>query len=125
MMDLDRFKEVNDSLGHHAGDEAAQAARASLAEDPARLDTSRLGGDEFGLLLPKHDKPTSLIPLLDKTARRSSSRSSWRRALAAIEASIGVALFPDDGEDVDTLLQHADVAMYAREGRQPPRTPSR
>ena len=114
MMDLDRFKEVNDSLGHHAGDELLKELGDRLQERPARLrHVARLGGDEFGLLLPKHDKPDDVIPALDKICEALEQPIVLQELPLAIEASIGVALFPDDGEDVDTLLQHADVAMYA------------
>ena len=114
MMDLDRFKEVNDSLGHHAGDELLKELGDRLQKILRASDTiARLGGDEFGLLLPKHDKPNDVIPALDKICEALEQPIVLQELPLAIEASIGVALFPDDGEDVDTLLQHADVAMYA------------
>ena len=74
---------------------------------------ARLGGDEFGLLLPKHDTPADVIPALDKIREALEQPIVAQDLPLAIEASIGVSLYPDDGDDVDTLLQHADVAMYA------------
>jgi diguanylate cyclase (GGDEF)-like protein len=121
MMDLDRFKEVNDSLGHHAGDELLKELGDRLQKILRASDTvARLGGDEFGLLLPKHDGPADVIPALEKICEALEQPIVLQELPLAIEASIGVALYPDDGDDVDTLLQHADVAMYAaKEGNVP------
>ncbi len=114
MMDLDRFKEVNDSLGHHAGDELLKELGDRLQKILRASDTvARLGGDEFGLLLPKHEKPADVISALEKICEALEQPIVLQELPLAIEASIGVALYPDDGEDVDTLLQRADVAMYA------------
>ena len=114
MMDLDRFKEVNDSLGHHAGDALLEELARRLQNVLRTSDTvARLGGDEFGLLLPKHDTPADVIQALEKIRQALEQPIVLQDLPLAIEASIGVSLFPEDGEDVDTLLQHADVAMYA------------
>jgi diguanylate cyclase (GGDEF)-like protein/PAS domain S-box-containing protein len=114
MMDLDRFKEVNDSLGHHAGDALLKELGDRLREILRASDTvARLGGDEFGLLLPKHDKPSDVVSVLEKIKQAIEQPIILHDLPLAIEASIGVALFPDDAEDVDGLLQRADVAMYA------------
>jgi diguanylate cyclase (GGDEF)-like protein/PAS domain S-box-containing protein len=113
MLDLDRFKEVNDSLGHAAGD-------ALLVEISRRLDAmlrasdsvARLGGDEFGVLLPD---PTSLadVVIAAERVRAAIQEPVIVEGLPlCVEASIGIALFPRDGLEVETLLQHADVAMY-------------
>jgi diguanylate cyclase (GGDEF)-like protein/PAS domain S-box-containing protein len=121
MMDLDRFKEINDSLGHQAGDELLKELGDRLQEILRASDTvARLGGDEFGLLLPKHETPTDVIAALDKICEALEQPIVLQELPLAIEASIGVAIFPDDGDDVDTLLQRADVAMYAaKEGNMP------
>jgi diguanylate cyclase (GGDEF)-like protein/PAS domain S-box-containing protein len=114
MMDLDRFKEVNDSLGHHAGDTLLKELGGRLQLTLRASDTvSRLGGDEFGLLLPKHDQPDDVMHAIEKIRQALEQPIVIQDLPLAIEASIGVAIYPDDGEDVDTLLQHADVAMYA------------
>ena len=114
MMDLDRFKEVNDSLGHHAGDELLQQLGERLRDVLRSSDTvARLGGDEFGLLLPKHETPDHVIQALEKIRQALEQPVVLQGLPLAIEASIGVSLYPDDGVDVDTLLRHADVAMYA------------
>jgi diguanylate cyclase (GGDEF)-like protein/PAS domain S-box-containing protein len=113
MLDLDRFKEVNDSLGHAAGD-------ALLVEIGRRLDgmlrasdtVARLGGDEFGVLLPD---PTSVA---DVTTAARRVRAAIQEPVIvqglplSVDASIGIAMFPGDGLEVETLLKHADVAMY-------------
>jgi diguanylate cyclase (GGDEF)-like protein/PAS domain S-box-containing protein len=118
MMDLDRFKEVNDSLGHAAGDDLLKQLGSRLQAVLRESDTvARLGGDEFGLLLPTQEKPEDLIPALEKIRQALEQPIVLGDLPLAIEASIGVSLYPDDGVDVDTLLQHADVAMYtAKDG---------
>jgi diguanylate cyclase (GGDEF)-like protein/PAS domain S-box-containing protein len=113
MLDLDRFKEVNDSLGHAAGD-------ALLIEIGRRLDgmlrasdtVARLGGDEFGILLPDQ---TSLadIALAAERVREAIQEPIIVQGLPlSVDASIGIALYPRDGRELETLLQHADAAMY-------------
>jgi diguanylate cyclase (GGDEF)-like protein/PAS domain S-box-containing protein len=113
MMDLDRFKEVNDSLGHHAGDELLKQLGERLRAVLRSSDTiARLGGDEFGLLLPKHERAEDVVPVLEKLRSALEQPIVLQDLPLAIEASIGVSLYPDDGDDVDTLLRRADVAMY-------------
>jgi diguanylate cyclase (GGDEF)-like protein/PAS domain S-box-containing protein len=113
MLDLDRFKEVNDSLGHAAGD-------ALLMEIGRRLDgmlrasdtVARLGGDEFGVLLPD---PTTIADVLTAAERVRAAIQEpviVQGLPLSVDASIGVALFPRDGLEVEALLKHADVAMY-------------
>ncbi|WP_433793198.1 putative bifunctional diguanylate cyclase/phosphodiesterase [Actinoplanes sp. CA-252034] len=118
LLDLDRFKEVNDTLGHHAGDEL-------LVEVARRLDQGcragdivvRLGGDEFALILPTiPDQPGAV-----EAGRRILESLRLPIELSGltvdIDASIGVAMYPADGVDAAELLQHADVAMYAAKRR--------
>ncbi len=113
LFDLDRFKEINDTLGHHHGDLLLQAVGPRLSRVLRDDDCiARLGGDEFVVLLP--DLPTSVHA--QTLGRRLRSQLSTPFMLEGVrldvEASMGVALFPAHGSDFSTLLQHADVAMY-------------
>jgi len=113
MIDLDRFKEINDSLGHSVGDEVLRQLGPRLATVVDGDGTvARLGGDEFGLLVsPLHDDDQA-------TAVAERVRDDLRRSFLLdnitlhVDASIGIAIAPDHGEAADTLLQRADVAMY-------------
>jgi diguanylate cyclase (GGDEF)-like protein/PAS domain S-box-containing protein len=113
MMDLDRFKEVNDSLGHHAGDTLLKELGVRL-QDVLRASDSvaRLGGDEFGLLLPKPAGSDDIVRVIERVREALDEPIVVQGLPLAVEASIGVSLYPKDGDDVDTLLQRADVAMY-------------
>ncbi len=112
LFDLDHFKEVNDTLGHHAGDLLLQDVAARLVEAVRASDTvARLGGDEFAVLLPDADAAgavTAVGAIL--AALKQPFLVEGQRV--EVGASIGVALAPAHGTDVETLLQHADVAMY-------------
>jgi diguanylate cyclase (GGDEF)-like protein/PAS domain S-box-containing protein len=115
LIDLDRFKEINDTLGHHYGDlllcEFAGALRRHL-RPPDTL--ARLGGDEFALLLHvEGDAAAAATSALHRIEELVAQPYQIEGLPLSIEASIGVACYPGDGEDVDQLLQHADIAMYA------------
>jgi diguanylate cyclase (GGDEF)-like protein/PAS domain S-box-containing protein len=113
MMDLDRFKEINDALGHFTGDALLREIAGRLRSVLRESDTvARLGGDEFGLLLPTKSAQVDVIAVIERIREALDQPVVLQDLPLAIEASIGVALFPDDGENVDTLLQRADVAMY-------------
>ena len=113
VMDLDRFKDVNDSLGHAAGDELLVELSARLARVLRATDTvARLGGDEFGLLLTDAEVPKDVLAAVERVRQAIEEPVVVQGLPLSVEASIGIALFPDDGGDVDTLLQRADVAMY-------------
>jgi diguanylate cyclase (GGDEF)-like protein len=119
LMDLDRFKEVNDTLGHHCGDLMLKelARRLSMVVRPADT-VARLGGDEFALLLPSVTQPDAGVALAERIALALDDPFVIDGLPLEAEASIGIALYPDHGEDVETLLQRADVAMYmAKETR--------
>jgi diguanylate cyclase (GGDEF)-like protein len=117
LLDLDRFKEINDTLGHQWGDELLKELAVRL-RSVTRADVllARLGGDEFGIVAPGHGAD-------DATRLAQTIRSALEAPFAArgiplvIEASVGISLYPDDGADVDTLIQHADVAMYSAKDR--------
>ena len=111
-LDLDRFKNVNDTLGHEAGDELLAAIGGELKTWLRASDTvARLGGDEFGFVLNAADERRAgeaaqrLLGILDRPFE-------VRRERVRVGASIGIALFPQHGETFDELLKHADIAMY-------------
>ncbi|WP_231859215.1 putative bifunctional diguanylate cyclase/phosphodiesterase [Actinoplanes missouriensis] len=112
LVDLNRFKEVNDTLGHHAGDELLRvvADRMSAALGPDdRL--ARLGGDEFAMLLPRRDA-ASAVALLAEVRDRVCAEMVLDGVPLSIEAAFGVALYPAHGTGVEELKQRADSAMY-------------
>jgi diguanylate cyclase (GGDEF)-like protein len=112
VMDLDRFKEVNDTLGHHAGDLLLQAAAGRIRRAVRDTDVvSRLGGDEFAVVLPGATRGTAL-EVAGRVRKTLEERFSVSGATVDIEASIGIGLFPEHATDVATLLQRADIAMY-------------
>ena len=110
IVDLDRFKEVNDTLGHHNGDRVLTALAGRLADGVRPQDTvARLGGDEFGVILCDVDDTESALHRLRDLIDCEVDIDGLP---ISVEASIGFVVAPDDGEDVDELLQRADVAMY-------------
>jgi diguanylate cyclase len=118
MIDLDQFKELNDTLGHHVGDELLRGVgpRLSATMRPGDI-VARLGGDEFGVLIKDADAETATV-----AASRLRVALGRPYALAGISlhvgASIGIAVFPEHAQDAGTLLRHSDVAMYeAKRGR--------
>jgi diguanylate cyclase (GGDEF)-like protein/PAS domain S-box-containing protein len=114
LMDLDRFKEVNDALGHHAGDALLKEVGRRLPEVLRASDTvARLGGDEFGMLLLSPGGAEGVVPLVERIHRALEEPVVVSDLPLEIEASVGVAIYPADGLDSETLLRRADVAMYA------------
>jgi diguanylate cyclase (GGDEF)-like protein len=114
LMDLDRFKEVNDTLGHHNGDLLLQEVSARLTGLLRPGDVvARLGGDEFALLLPSIGTAREAIDVAETLLRALQQPFAQRELTLEIGASIGIALHPDHGSEASTLLQRADVAMYA------------
>ncbi len=112
LMDLDNFKDLNDTLGHHYGDELLQQFGIKINQSMRKHDTfSRLGGDEFAAILYDTDLNSALI-CIDKLLVAMKTPHSINKTLIECKASIGVALYPFHGDDCETLLQHADVAMY-------------
>jgi diguanylate cyclase (GGDEF)-like protein/PAS domain S-box-containing protein len=113
MMDLDRFKEVNDSLGHTAGDELLKEVADRLRGSVRSSDTAaRLGGDEFGLLLPDLPEDEVVLRMIDRIRAAFVRPIHVQDLPLAIEASIGIAIFPDNGRSAELLIQRADMAMY-------------
>jgi diguanylate cyclase (GGDEF)-like protein len=113
LIDLDRFKEVNDTLGHDSGDRLLEEVAVRLREVVRRGDTlARLGGDEFAVLLrgiPHRGLAAELAGRLQDALARPFTLNG---VVAALDASIGIAHCPEHGTDVHTLVQRADVAMY-------------
>ena len=113
LMDLDRFKEVNDTLGHHAGDIILQEVALRLREVIRESDTvARLGGDEFAVVLPRVDAGGAIL-IAEKILQALHEPFSVEGRVLPLGGSIGIALFPEHGEDGGNLLRRADVAMYA------------
>ncbi len=112
-LDLDLFKQINDVLGHGVGDELLRQVAERLLGCVRRTDTvSRLGGDEFAVLLTNFDRQTFPDELATKIAKRLSDPFVLNQETVNISTSIGISLFPEDGQDAGTLLKHADTAMY-------------
>jgi len=123
-LDLDRFKAVNDTLGHAAGDELLKAAGARIRRRARESDTvARMGGDEFTVLLPKIGSREDIAKAAQKLNEALSS--SFQLHLAGqvapqevgIGCSIGIAVYPGDAQDIDSLIKAADTAMYEAKRR--------
>jgi diguanylate cyclase (GGDEF)-like protein len=113
LVDLDRFKDVNDSLGHHSGDRLLKAIAEDLPAQMRRDDTvARLGGDEFGILALDISDTSAVLALAQKVQAVLANPRMIDGIELEVDASIGIALFPDHGDDVETLIRRADVAMY-------------
>ena len=113
LVDLDHFKEVNDTLGHHAGDELLRAVGRRLTESLRTDDTvARLGGDEFGLVLPQAEDREETVALLTRVRQELAEEITLDGTTLSVEASFGVCFYPEDADTVEGLLQHADAAMY-------------
>ena len=112
-VDLDRFKYINDSLGHHVGDELLRAMAERLKASVREGDTvARLGGDEFVLLINGQGDPESIAVMLERMLSDISQPWTISQGDFNVTCSMGVALYPDDGESAQALLKHADSAMY-------------
>jgi diguanylate cyclase (GGDEF)-like protein/PAS domain S-box-containing protein len=112
-LDLDGFKFVNDTMGHEAGDKVLIEVTRRIKETIRGDDTvARLGGDEFAVLLQGLNAAEECSASLDRLLEAISQPIEIRNKLFEVSASIGVALYPSDDHDADTLLRHADQAMY-------------
>jgi diguanylate cyclase (GGDEF)-like protein len=113
LLDLDRFKDVNDTLGHHVGDELlsllAQRIQGVLRTDDM---VARLGGDEFAVYLPAISSGRKAVELATRIREALVEPFSLKQVVLEVEASIGIAMFPQHGSESDELMRRADVAMY-------------
>src|SRR5579885_3258053 len=122
IVDLNRFKEINDTLGHRAGDELLRDLALRLKRRlPDEILVARLGGDEFGVLAPI-ETVKDAVQIAREIEQIIGENVQLRDIPLGVEGSIGIALAPDHGRDVDTVMQHADLAMYDAKARLGPLT---
>jgi len=113
IFDLDHFKEINDTLGHHVGDQVLREVASRLAATvPADVMVARLGGDEFAAVLPHIDDQQEALDLAEVLVERLREPIVVDGVRMGIQASIGIALSPDHADSVPTLLKRADIALY-------------
>jgi diguanylate cyclase (GGDEF)-like protein len=119
LLDLDRFKEVNDTLGHPAGDALLEVVARRLLGAVRPGDTvARLGGDEFAVLLPDIEHPNDAIEVAGRIKTALAEPFRLEGVTMDVDVSIGVALCPQHGDDVEVLMRRADVAMYVAKDEQ-------
>ncbi|MDA8435913.1 MAG: EAL domain-containing protein [Actinomycetales bacterium] len=119
LLDLDRFKEVNDTLGHPAGDALLEVVARRLIGAVRPGDTvARLGGDEFAVLLPDIEHPNDAIEVAGRIKTALAEPFRLEGVTMDVDVSIGIALCPQHGEDVEVLMRRADVAMYVAKDEQ-------
>jgi diguanylate cyclase (GGDEF)-like protein len=114
LIDLDHFKEINDTLGHHAGDVLLQEVASRLSRELDGAGTvARLGGDEFGVLVASLGRPGDATVIAQRLLGHLRQPFTIEGLTLEVDASIGIACYPAHGEDVEQLNQRADIAMYA------------
>jgi diguanylate cyclase (GGDEF)-like protein/PAS domain S-box-containing protein len=112
-IDLDKFKPVNDTLGHQVGDQLLVAVAERLKLQVREIDTvSRFGGDEFAVLMTEVMTRNDVTMLADKILASLGLPYSLEGHSIHVTGSMGIAIYPDDGQDMDTILNNADAAMY-------------
>jgi diguanylate cyclase (GGDEF)-like protein len=118
VLDLDRFKLINDSLGHRAGDELLKQLARRLVDAVRSVDTvARLGGDEFVMILGQACSPTDAARVGRKVIQDLQASVNIAGIEVHTSVSIGVAFYPEDGRTIETLYAHADAAMYCAKNR--------
>ncbi len=112
-IDLDRFKEINDSLGHDAGDHVLKVLSRRLKKRIRDCDTlARLGGDEFTIILDNINDSEMVVDIIQKLLSSTNKAVQVNNQKLYVTLSIGISIFPDDGINVESLLKYADAAMY-------------
>jgi diguanylate cyclase (GGDEF)-like protein/PAS domain S-box-containing protein len=118
LIDLDQFKEVNDTLGHDMGDELLRRAARRISGCVRHSDTvARLGGDEFTVILSELDDDSNIEDVSQKIISKLEEEYCLGDERVHASGSIGIALYPDDADDIDTLIKNADQAMYAAKNK--------
>ena len=113
MLDLDEFKDLNDSFGHEAGDKVLQEVAIRLMSAIRKMDTvSRFGGDEFIFLLTEITDDTIIANIVGRIANNMTRNFRYKGNSITIPFSIGIAIYPDNGSNLDELIRNADLAMY-------------
>ncbi len=116
-MDIDNFKSINDSHGHDLGDKVLRTVADRLKSATRREDTvSRWGGDEFVCLLSEFKQEADATLLAEMIVNRISKSFRFKGTVLSIKVSIGIAIYPEDGETADILFKNADTAMYKAKG---------
>ena len=114
MLDLDNFKDINDTLGHMVGDQLLKEVGYRLAGLVRQSDTvARLGGDEFIILLSDIERREDSVGIAETVLKAFHQPFMCGNHKITSSTSIGIAVYPDDGEDIDSLLRNSDVAMYS------------
>jgi diguanylate cyclase (GGDEF)-like protein/PAS domain S-box-containing protein len=117
IIDLDHFKEVNDTLGHDRGDQLLAQTARRIQDSLREIDTvARMGGDEFTVVVSELSDVMHLNTILPKLLRSLSSAFQLGHEQVFVSASIGVTVYPDDGLEIETLLKNADQALYVSKG---------
>jgi diguanylate cyclase len=128
MLDMDGLKQINDKYGHRAGDAAIREFATRIARDARQSDTvARLGGDEFGIVLSEVESRESAFLAGQRIVEQSEAPVHYANQPIKTGASMGVSIFPDDGDHPDVLLETADQSMYVmkRERKRTGKSPSR
>ncbi|MBZ0154800.1 MAG: EAL domain-containing protein [Alphaproteobacteria bacterium] len=113
LIDLDRFKSVNDCMGHTAGDRLLQAVTYRLKDTLREGDIiARIGGDEYAVLLPQITREQDVVTIIKKIMKALRAPHMIDTYEIFLSASVGASLYPDDGENAETLVQNADTALY-------------
>ena len=117
-IDLDNFKTINDSLGHYAGDQLLKRLAQRLQACLRSVDlVGRLGGDEFLVIISGLERTEDVIPIAEKIAECISEPFALEGQTLGVSGSIGISMYPQDGESTDTLIRNADAAMYLAKER--------
>ena len=114
ILDIDGFKEINDTLGHYSGDRLLKQVVTRLQGMVRKSDTlARIGADEFAILMQVESKTVDILPIVKKIKKIFIDPFPIEGLELEVQASIGIVLFPDHGKEMDTLMQRANVALYA------------